>query len=139
MMNGMRPGWMRLAVAGVITAGLAFGITSLVTPSDSGPQKLYDVKPGAKTVEQVYKNIQVLKGMPVEDLYTTMESYSLSLGVTCEYCHVNNAYERDTKASKQIARRMIRLQMSINSDPSEGHIRVTCYSCHRGAVAVPLE
>ena len=135
MIGRIRTRSARLVFVTVMTAGVVLGITSMIEPP--GPQKLYDVKPGARTVEQVYRNIQVLRGMPVLELYSTMESYNTALGVSCGYCHEINAYDKDTKSSKQAARRMIRLQMAINRDQFDGHVRITCYSCHRGAVKVP--
>jgi hypothetical protein len=137
VINRIRKKLVRPALAALITAIIVFGITSMATKSVPG--RLYDPKPGAKTVGQFYKNIQVLKEMPILELYPTMESYSLSLGVSCEYCHVINAYDKDTKGTKLAARRMIRLQMEINKDQFGGSLLITCYSCHRGRVAVPLE
>jgi hypothetical protein len=50
-----------------------------------------------KTAEQVYKNIQVMNGTPAFELTPAMHLISVSLGVTCEYCHeVRKEYE-DTK------------------------------------------
>ena len=41
-----------------------------------------------KPVEQVRKNIQVLKGLPDSQLFLVMNFVSDSLGVHCDYCHV---------------------------------------------------
>jgi hypothetical protein len=101
-------------------------------------QKLYAGSPKSKTSEQVYKNIQVLKGIPASDVYTIMVSFNTALGVTCEYCHVAPIYDKDTKKTKQDARRMILLQMEINREHFSGQERVTCYSCHRGTLQVPV-
>jgi len=101
-------------------------------------QKLYAGSPKVKTSEQVYRNIQVLKGIPASDLYTIMVSFNTALGVTCEYCHVAPIYDKDTKKPKQDARRMILLQMAINREHFSGQERVTCYSCHRGTLQVPV-
>ena len=37
--------------------------------------------------EQVFKNIQVLKGIPVNDFMGTMGVFSAALGMSCEDCH----------------------------------------------------
>ena len=90
---------------------------------------------GIKTAEQQFKNIQVLKGVPADQIFPTMQFISISLGVECEFCHVEGAFEKDDKKSKQTARNMMRMMFAINKDNFEGHREVTCHSCHRGATA----
>src|SRR5689334_10506245 len=41
-----------------------------------------------KPVEQVRKNIQVLKGLPDSQLFLLMNFVGDSVGVNCDYCHV---------------------------------------------------
>ena len=93
-----------------------------------------------KTAEQVYKNIQVLKGTPADQLTTTMTFITASLGVNCEFCHVT-PYEKDDKKTKQTARQMMQMQMAINKENFEGRTQVTCNTCHQGRhepVAIPV-
>ena len=87
-----------------------------------------------RTAEQVYKNIQVLKGFPSDQLIPAMEFVASSLGVQCDFCHLENAFDKDDKQTKQTARKMIRMLFAINKDNFDGHQKVTCYACHRGAV-----
>ncbi len=94
-----------------------------------------------KTAEQVYKNIQVFKGLPASQLQTVMTFMAGSLGVRCSHCHVAGAFEKDDKPEKQSARRMIRMVFDINKGNFDGATAVTCYTCHRGQPAplsVPL-
>jgi photosynthetic reaction center cytochrome c subunit len=96
--------------------------------------------PGPKKAEEEYKNIQVLKGIPADQLFPTMQFITASLGVECDFCHVQNAFEKDDKKPKEIARKMMEMMFAINKDNFEGHREVTCYSCHRGhanPVAIP--
>src|SRR5438270_1167118 len=86
-----------------------------------------------KTAEQVYKNIQVLKGVPADQLIPAMQFITASLGVQCDFCHLENAFEKDDKETKQTARKMMRMMFTINKDNFEGHQEVTCFACHRGA------
>ena len=86
-----------------------------------------------KTAEQVYKNIQVLKGVPADQLIPAMQFITASLGVQCDFCHLENAFEKDDKETKQTARKMIRMMFAINKDNFDDHREVTCYACHRGA------
>jgi len=97
--------------------------------------------PAARTAAQEFKNIQVLKDIPADQLIPTMQFITASLGVECEFCHVEHAPEKDDKKQKKFARHMIEMQMNINKDNFEGKRWVTCYSCHRGAakpISVPI-
>lgn len=93
---------------------------------------------------EVYKNLKVLNDTPSDLLLPSMQFITSSLGVHCDYCHVENAFEKDDKPQKQTARRMMRMMQEINSTQFKGQQRVTCYSCHRGSPkpltvpAVPL-
>jgi hypothetical protein len=80
--------------------------------------------------EQKYKNIQLLKGIPAERLMSVMFAFKSSLNVDCDFCHIKDAFEKDDKPMKQVARKMIKRMNEINSDGAGG--RVTCYTCHRG-------
>src|SRR3984885_3588409 len=48
-----------------------------------------------KMAEQVFKNIQVLKGVPADQVIPAMQFIAASLGVECEFCHVRNACAKD--------------------------------------------
>jgi photosynthetic reaction center cytochrome c subunit len=87
----------------------------------------------AKTAEQVYKNIEVLKGVPADQLIPAMQFISTSLGVECTFCHVEGHFEKDDKKPKQVARDMMQMMFALNKNDFEGRREVTCYSCHRGA------
>jgi hypothetical protein len=100
-----------------------------------------------QTVEQKYKNIQVLKGLPESQLFVVMNFMRSSLGVSCAYCHVYGGgdkweWEKDDKPAKRTARKMMQMVMDINKTNFEGRHAVSCYTCHRGstepAVAPPL-
>ncbi|HKO97244.1 MAG TPA: c-type cytochrome [Pyrinomonadaceae bacterium] len=90
--------------------------------------------------EKVFKNIQLLKGVPAGRLLRIMEmGYSRSLGVTCTHCHVPDAFEKDDKPTKQVARDMAAMVGAINNQhlkqiknlKSETPV-VNCTTCHRG-------
>jgi outer membrane lipoprotein-sorting protein len=101
------------------------------TPPDAAP----------KTAAQQFRNIEVLKDIPADQLVPAMQFISASLGVECEYCHVRGAFEKDDKKTKLTARKMIAMMMNIDKDNFEGRREVTCYSCHRGAtdpIATPV-
>jgi photosynthetic reaction center cytochrome c subunit len=94
-----------------------------------------------KTAVQQFKNIQVLKDIPADQLIPTMQFIAGALGVECEFCHVEHAMDKDDKKEKQIARKMMAMELTINADHFENHIEVTCYTCHRGTphpVGIPV-
>ncbi len=84
-----------------------------------------------KTAEQVYRNIQVLKGVPASQLQAIMALFTGSLGVRCNHCHTN-PFDKDDKTTKQTARRMIRMMLDLNRGNFGGRDSITCYTCHRG-------
>jgi photosynthetic reaction center cytochrome c subunit len=88
--------------------------------------------------EDVFKNVRVLRGIPVNQFMATMGVFSASLGVSCNFCHVAESggnWEKyaDDVGRKQIARRMVSMMLAINRDNFGGRQVVTCYSCHRGS------
>jgi hypothetical protein len=94
------------------------------------------IAPQEKTVEQVQKNIKVLKGLPQSQLIPVMNFFSASLGVRCTFCHVNNngvwAFDSDEKPEKDRAREMITMVLGVNKTTFKGGVEVSCYTCHRG-------
>jgi hypothetical protein len=96
--------------------------------------------PEVKTAEQVYKNIQQLKGTPADQLSAAMQFISVSLGVECDSCHVPGKFDADDKNNKKTAREMMAMTAAINKDSFHGRQEVTCFTCHRGSLhpgAVP--
>ncbi len=85
-----------------------------------------------KTAEQQFKNIQVLKTIPADQLIPSMQFITASLGVDCEFCHVEHAMDKDDKKTKLAARKMISMVLTLNQSSFNGELEVTCYTCHRG-------
>jgi photosynthetic reaction center cytochrome c subunit len=117
------------------TPGVAMLVWLLGAASASGQA---GAKPAAAPVaEDVFRNVQVLKGIPVDQFMGTMGFFSASLGLNCTDCHVdesggNWAKYADDNALKQTTRRMIRMVTSINQTSFGGRQLVTCNTCHRG-------
>ena len=96
--------------------------------------------------EQVFKNIQVLKGIQAGRLLRIMElGYSRSLGVNCTHCHVVDQWDKDDKPTKPIAREMSKMVGTINNDllkPIKNlkgpNSVVNCTTCHRGQIKPAL-
>jgi hypothetical protein len=93
--------------------------------------------------EQVFKNIQSMKGMPAGRLVRVMNmGFSRALGVGCLHCHFGQDYSSDEQRPKRAAREMMAMNKMINE-----HLRglknlegkpeekfVSCSTCHRGQV-----
>jgi hypothetical protein len=120
-------------------------LAKLLVPLSFLPLVVLAVSAAAETApkkaEEQFKNIQVLKGIPADDLFPTMQFISASLNKECDFCHVDHANEKDDKKEKQVARKMIAMTLAIDREHFEGKHEVTCFSCHRGAehpLSVPL-
>ena len=87
--------------------------------------------------EEVFKNVQLLRGIPVKEFMGTMGMFSASTGLNCTECHVEEAggdwsrYADDTDL-KRTTRRMMGMVTSLNKSMFGGRQAVTCFSCHRG-------
>jgi len=84
-----------------------------------------------KTAEQAFKNIQVLKDIPADQVVPTMRVMAGSLGVNCGFCHVEDR-SKDDLDTKKTARKMITMMMEINKNNFDARQEVTCYTCHKG-------
>ena len=98
------------------------------------PQPRVDT--AGKTAVQAYKNITILKDIPSDQLLPSMQFISASLGVECEFCHVEHAFEKDDKKEKRTAREMLTMMFAINKENFKGRREVTCNSCHHGSAQV---
>src|SRR5271170_1179709 len=97
--------------AGVIAVGLL------------GSVLIYGQAPAAKVplAEEVFKNIQVLKGIPVDEFMSTMGIFSAALGMSCENCHAADDrdwanYASDNTPAKRTARGMVMMMAAINKN-----------------------
>ena len=88
--------------------------------------------------EEVFEDIQVLRGIPVDEFMATMSVFSSSLGMCCNDCHIGNQDWVTDSAGKRTARYMIRLTDALNQDYFAGRQIVTCWTCHRGTYPPPV-
>lgn len=90
--------------------------------------------------ESVFKNIQVLKGMPAGRLVRIMNfGDGRALGVGCDHCHVLGQWDKDDKRPKLAARDMVKMMSAINDTLLRRmtHLEserpfVNCGTCHQG-------
>jgi photosynthetic reaction center cytochrome c subunit len=121
----------------LLTALLATSMILVIRTSAQNNASPQSVAAGEKTIDQTQKNIQILKGLPESQLVPVMNYMGASLGVRCNYCHVNKDgnnwdFASDEKGEKVTARKMITMVKDINKGSFNGNTEITCYTCHRG-------
>jgi photosynthetic reaction center cytochrome c subunit len=87
--------------------------------------------------EEVFKKVDILKGIPVDEFMDTMGMFSAALSLNCIDCHVPESvggWEKfaDETPLKVTTRRMLNMVNTINRENFSGVKVVTCYTCHRG-------
>jgi photosynthetic reaction center cytochrome c subunit len=93
--------------------------------------------------EQAFKNVTVLKGIPVDEFMDTMGFIAASTNYNCTDCHTEPKVEGDWSVfadetpRKATARRMILMVQAINKTNFGGARVVTCYTCHRNVQGAP--
>jgi len=127
------PGSAAVAVIATIILGL------LNTPSAAG-----QAAPAKQLMsEQAFKNVTVLKGIPVDEFMDTMGFISAATNYNCIDCHLEPKVEGDWSIfaqetpRKATARRMILMVQAINKTNFGGARVVTCYTCHRNVQGAP--
>ena len=126
----MRPGSRRAflgatAVAVVCLAGAA----TVAVRAQAGD--------AAQMTDTTFKNIMLLKGIPVDTFFDAMGMFANAMGNDCTYCHAPTAaLDRNAFAVAtpriQRARQMIVMMNAINKQYFAGQPRVTCFTCHGG-------
>lgn len=111
---------------GVATVGLSGQAAPAQAPGGQAPQM----------AEQVFKDVQVLKGITVDEFMDTMGMFAAATTKDCTGCHAPEVLgsSRDAFAIStpmiQRARQMTVMMNNINRLYFGGQRRVTCYSCH---------
>ena len=77
-----------------------------------------------RMADDVFKNIQVLKGLTVDEFMGTMGLFSAALNVCCGDCHIgaggsNPQWEKDPPR-KLVARRMVQVMNKVNKESFGG-------------------
>ena len=84
----------------------------------------------------VYQNVQVLGDLSVGEFTRIMAAMTewVSPEEGCNYCHVDEGFQYDTKYTKRVARVMTVMTQNANVAWGDhvGGAGVTCYTCHRG-------
>ncbi|MFL5383041.1 MAG: c-type cytochrome [Longimicrobiaceae bacterium] len=120
-----------------------------VVPSLAALLALAGAAPVAAQIPERFENLKVLpRDIPRDSLVQIMRGFSMSLGVRCQYCHVQRQgadgresfdFKADDKEPKEKARFMMRMTRDLNAQvlPQVPHrhdppVGVGCVTCHRG-------
>jgi hypothetical protein len=82
--------------------------------------------------EQVFHNIEILKGKPAARLPGMMKGLNRLLGVQCTHCHVAGAWDKEELAPKRTAREMFKMLGNISEKYFDDENKVSCWTCHGG-------
>jgi len=96
--------------------------------------------------DRIYKNLKVLpKDITKPQMDSVMQSFTVALGVKCNFCHVRTAdnkdwdFPSDANKHKLISRDMMKMTNKINKKYFDvtgkglsASLMVTCYTCHNG-------
>jgi Photosynthetic reaction centre cytochrome C subunit len=94
--------------------------------------------------DSVFKNIKTFTGkqkLSAKHMMWVMNYWGEALGVSCTHCHNPENWASDEKQTKQIAREMFQMRVTINNDIlkkinglQSKEARINCSTCHQGKV-----
>ena len=125
---------MTLESRGTFLGATAIAVACLVGAA-SAAQTAQDNPPMAG---DVFKNVMLLRGIPVDTFFEAMGMFANSMGNDCTFCHAPAAVFDKAKFAEQTprilkARQMIVMMNAINKQYFGGQTRVTCFTCHNGS------
>src|SRR5687768_13526327 len=97
----------------------ALWLTAVVSAAGQAPAAPAPAGGAPQMSEAVFKNIQVLKGIPVDEFMDTMGMFAAALGLDCASCH-DQGISKDRNAFAiatpqiQRARQMVLMMNAIN-------------------------
>jgi len=115
-----------MTIAGVCLLGVAIEAGQTTPAQDRPPM-----------VEDVFKSVVLLKGIPVDTFFEAMGMFANAMGNDCTFCHSSTAvFDKAAFAVPtpriQRARQMIVMMNAINKTYFGGQPRLTCFTCHSG-------
>jgi len=123
---------------GIVLVGL-LGVVSAGGPAAAAGQNAQPEQ-NIPMAEDVLRDVQVLRGIPLDEFMDTMGMFAAALGYDCSNCHapgIAAGFEgfADPTPEIQTARRMVVMMNAINESYFGGAERVTCFTCHNGDFA----
>lgn len=123
---------------GIALCSAIFAVFFIAAVNGQAPPAARPAGPRPQLAEEAFKNVTVLRGIPVREFMNTMGFFAASLSLNCTDCHGSESasdwanYAIDTPR-KNRARAMIKMVQAINQANFGGRPFVTCYTCHRGS------
>ena len=131
---------MNTASRAILLVALLFGVTSIaVSARQAAPAAGAAENP--PMAETVFKNVLVLKGIPVDEFIDTMGMFAAATAKDCTGCHSPQILDGQPEAFAiatpmiQKARFMIGMMNAINRNYFGGQKRVSCATCHSNTSA----
>jgi hypothetical protein len=128
-----------IAIAGALGSSIVEAQNSLQTSKNPHVAAIEQQIVGKEQqpAEQVFKDIQVFKGMPAIRVLRIMEmAFNANLGVDCDHCHSVDDWSSGVKRQRDIAREMWILrgevQEKLRKITGKADLPMTCYTCHKG-------
>ena len=126
MRSGARRAFLGAAAVAVVCLAGAATVAVRAQAGDAAPM-----------TDTAFKNIMLLKGIPVDTFFDAMGMFANAMGNDCTYCHAPTAaLDRNAFAIAtpriQRARQMIVMMNAINKQYFADQPRVTCFTCHAG-------
>jgi hypothetical protein len=127
----------RRAVAGA-SAALIVCLAGVVSARSQAAAGQSATAPKPQMAEEVFKDIRVLKGIPVDEFMDTMGMFAAATAKDCTGCHSPNillgrreAFAEPTPMIAR-ARQMVTMMNTLDRNSFGGRRRITCYTCHTG-------
>ena len=131
---------MSTASRAILLVAMLVGVTSIaVSARQAGPTAGAPETP--PMAETVFKNVLVLKGIPVDEFIDTMGMFAAATAKDCTGCHSPQILDGNPDAFAiatpmiQKARFMIGMMNQINRNYFGGQKRVSCATCHANTSA----
>jgi nitrate/TMAO reductase-like tetraheme cytochrome c subunit len=115
-----------VAISIVLLVASAIHTTQAAEQQTAAQEKPGEQKPAGQ--QQAPETLQVLKGMPRQEIIPEMRKMAAAIGTECNFCHVN-PFQAETPR-KSVARLMMRdYTMGLKHKDGTG---LTCNDCHKG-------
>ena len=138
MTVGARPTFACATVMTMVCLAAAIGVRAASPQAGQAGAAAPPAGERVPMVEETFKTVQLLRGIPVDTFFEVMGTFASSMGNDCTFCHASNAaLDKSAFATQtpriQRARQMITMVNAINKQYFSGAPRVTCFTCHGGS------
>ena len=119
---------------------LALLLAAVALPAGAQPPASAPAASSGQPQAEKFLNVQTLKELNAVQMHDAMVFMTVSVGTTCEGCHVRGAdgqmaFDKDDKRNKGTTRKMIDMVNAVNTRDFNGESQVTCMTCHQGRLS----